>query len=104
MRALFCPRLTLNVACMVCLLKQEYVPSVTLEDCEEAAPLAGTAEAVHVEAVEAQGGPTMVYHWLPGRKLDAMRPKGCAIQYRGKTEWDTVCGLGQRLAQVNKST
>ena len=22
-----------------------------------------------------------MYHWLPGRWLDAMRPEGCAIQY-----------------------
>ena len=23
----------------------------------------------------------LVYHWLPSRWLDAMRPEGCAIQY-----------------------
>ena len=41
MRAPLCPRLTLSVICMVGLLKQDDIPSVTLLECEEAAPLAG---------------------------------------------------------------
>ena len=39
--ALLCPCLSLNIICVMRLLTQDHILSVALEECEEAAPLAG---------------------------------------------------------------